>query len=363
MSINSSSDERTEPIHSEDDNDWELTYNVWHMLPWMERKSMASKYGYNSIGEFEEYLSLRRAVGETEKKPYPNDQLYAPSLQTEKGGVQPPSCLDDEDDHCSLEEEQEQGRETENPDDTLTDEELLRFGGEILKLPEEVLHSVFTWLSVDTFATLALVSPHWKHLTRTETVFHLLCKRIYLNQAKRRALHVSRFGGSYRNMLYSRPRVRTGLYVMKYAKVKRIQRDMWCEVPVGAILETVYYRYIYFQENGTLLYALSTTAPHEMVRRFLRVLRTGERDTVAVRGAFVVKKNSVTILAEQDWQHVKLELTIQLDSYWGRFGTLSFDRHLTSKSGNFDESAWPNDIKDYDVPNEMFRYLFDRRLN
>lgn len=362
MSANSS-DERTEPIHNEDDNDWDLTYNVWHMLPWMERKSMASKYGYNSIGEFEEYLSLRRAVGETERKPYPNEQAYAPSLKEEKESFHSRTSLNDEDDNSSVEEQQEQERETVNPDDALTEEELLRVGGEILKLPEEVLHSVFSWLSVDTFATLALVSPHWKHLTRTETVFHLLCKRIYLNQAKRRALHVSRFGGSYRTMLYSRPRVRTGLYVMKYAQVKRIQRDMWCEVPVGAILETVYYRYIYFQENGTLLYALSPAAPHDMVRRFLSILQTGQKDKVAVPGTFVVKKNSVTILAEQEWQHVKLELTIQSDSYWGRFGALSFDRHLTSKSGNFDESAWPNDVKDYEVPNEMFRYLVDRRLN
>lgn len=145
--------------------------------------------------------------------------------------------------------------------------------------------------------------------------------------------------------------------------MKRIQRDMWCEIPVGAVLETVYYRYIYFQENGTVLYALSTAAPHEMVRRFLKILQTGQKDRVAVPGTFVVKKNSVIILAEQEWQHVKLELTIQVDSYWGRFGALSFDRHLTSKSGDFDESAWPNDIKEYNVPSEMFRYLYDRRLN
>ena len=30
------------------------------------------------------------------------------------------------------------------------------------------------------------VSPHWKHLTRTESVYKRLCERLYLNQSKRR---------------------------------------------------------------------------------------------------------------------------------------------------------------------------------
>jgi hypothetical protein len=52
-----------EEVWSRDDHDWALTYNIWHMLPWMERKDMASKYGCKTIGEFEEYMSIRRALG------------------------------------------------------------------------------------------------------------------------------------------------------------------------------------------------------------------------------------------------------------------------------------------------------------
>jgi len=351
--------EETEAIWSRDDHEWELTYTVWHMLPWLERKAMANEHGYKSIGEFEEYLSLRRAVGETERKPYPNAEAYTPSSTVTDENIVATTIVDNDDESVSGDVVEEEA----NPDDALPVEELLRIGGKILKLPEELLHAVFSWLSVDTYATLALVSPHWKHLTRTEAAYYILCRRIYLNQAKRRTLHVSRFGGSYRNMLYSRPRVRTGLYVMKYSQVKRIQRDMWCEIPKGTILETVYYRYILFQEDGTVFYALVTAAPHEMVRRLLKMLCTGKPDRAAVRGKFVVKGTSVTVLAQQEWQHVKFELTIQPDSHWGRFGALSFDRHLTSKSGNFDEYAWPNYITEYKVPNEVFRYLTDRRLS
>jgi F-box protein 9 len=111
-------------------------------------------------------------------------------------------------------------------------EELTKVGGKILILHDEILHQVFSWLPVDTYGTLAFVSPHWKHLTRIESVYRRLCERLYLNQSKRRQLYVSRFGGSYRRMLEQRPRVRAagGCYVLKYVEVKKIIRDMWTEV-------------------------------------------------------------------------------------------------------------------------------------
>ena len=111
-------------------------------------------------------------------------------------------------------------------------DEWVQLGGRVLQLHDELIHHVFSWLPVDTYGTLALVSPHWKHVTRTESVYKRLCERLYLNQSKRRQLHVSRFGNSYRTMLEQRPRVRAagGCYVLRYSHVKKIQRDMWTEV-------------------------------------------------------------------------------------------------------------------------------------
>ena len=122
--------------------------------------------------------------------------------------------------------------------DKLPAEELMLVGGKILVLPDELLHKVFAWLPVDAYATLALVSPHWKAFTRTEAVYKRLCERLYLNQSKRRALHVSRFENSCRTMLEKRPRVRAGggAYVLKYTQVKKIQRDMWTEVSDNNVL-------------------------------------------------------------------------------------------------------------------------------
>jgi len=82
---------------------------------------------------------------------------------------------------------------------------------------------------------------------------------------------------------------------------------MWCEIPIGAILETVYYRYIYFLENGTVLYALTPTPPHEMMHRLLKLLKhRNETDRAAVWGTYVVQGKHVVVNAQQEWQHVQL---------------------------------------------------------
>lgn len=241
-----------EEVWSRDDHDWALTYNIWHMLPWMERKDMASKYGCKTIGEFEEYMSIRRAL-EAEKKAYPNDEAYVEGLRQrnqqseDKKLAAIPNDQDDQDD--SLEEDEkltllqpppnESCKET-NPDDSLSNDELVKVGGFILSIPEELAHSIFAFLSVDTYATLALVSPHWKHLCRSETVYRKLCERIYLHQSKRRVLNVMRFGGSYRTMLCLRPRVRTGLYVMRYAQVSYASTCCLCVVRLFWLSLTIF---------------------------------------------------------------------------------------------------------------------------
>ena len=49
--------------------------------------------------------------------------------------------------------------------------------------------------------------------------------------------------------------------MLRYQKVRKIERDMWTEIPVGAILESVYYRYLYFFEDGRVMYALTHATP------------------------------------------------------------------------------------------------------
>lgn len=362
-------EEEKQDIWISEEERWELTWPIWHMLPRDERKALAHKHGYKTIGEFEEFMTLQRGLNDSTEgilasAAYDNSLAYPPTNRIEQESET--KVNQDDDDQSDSDEKMEAALEAERTElGEMSNDEMIRVGGKLLLLPEEMLHRIFSWLPVDTYAVLALVSPHWKSFTRTEAVYKRLCERLYLNQSKRRALHVGRFGNSYRLMLERRPRVRAGggVYVMKYSRVKKIQRDMWTEIPVGAILESTYYRYIYFLENGRVLYALTSTSPPEMFNRFKRVCLSlhSHNDPTIVHGTYQVQKNHVTVHAKQQWQYVRLELTIQPQYlYHGRWGYLSFDRHMTSATDNFED--WSPDRIEFEVPEEPFRFFRDRRL-
>lgn len=380
-----------------EEEQWELTWPIWHMLPREERRSLARQYGYNTIGEFEEYMILHQAEKDSsaatsttaavvenngkrtsqignKEKPYDNKYAYHPEMRKtssiDERNLKPKArgtesnSIDDSDD-----DDDDNDIGERDISDKVEDEHgleiMMQNGGRILMLPDDTLHRIFSWLCVDTYATLALVSPHWKSFTRTETTYKRLCERLYLNQSMKRQLHVSRFNNSYRTMLEKRPRVRAGggVYVMKYARIRKIQRDMFTEIPAGAVLEMVYYRYLYFEENGRVLYALTPTPPHEMFPRLKRVCLTGQSDRSAVWGTYQVRKTTVIVHAKQSWHHVQLTLSIDTDNHThGRNGCLTFDHHMTSVSGNFNDDDWLSDRIIYDTPEDPFRFIKDKRL-
>lgn len=202
-------------------DDWELTWPIWHMLPRRERKDIAKQHGYASIGDFEEFMSLQKAVGDSSSVVYENQSLYR--TPNNEDTSQHRHLITTIEEHTNEQDSQGEAEETaaeiaehqlneelENSGRRQVDDEILASGGQILKLPDEMLHRAFAFLPVDAYATMALVSPHWKSFTRTEAVYKKLCERLYLNQSKRRVLFVSRFDNSYRTMLERRPRVKAG---------------------------------------------------------------------------------------------------------------------------------------------------------
>jgi F-box protein 9 len=240
-------------------------------------------------------------------------------------------------------------------------------GGAILYLTDEfILHSIFPFLSTEYYAVCALVSSHWKSFTRSELAYKELCKRLYLNQSKRKALRVARFGGSYRTMLENRFRLKTGcgLYVLKCSKIKKIQRDMWTEIPAGVVLETTYYRYLYFFENGKVLYSLTSRPPHEQIPIFRRVLVTNQTQQSTIFGTYQIQKDECVVSIEHPWHHVRLFLRVMENGCpgsVGKFWSLQFEKHQSSASNDFDE-YWSRDLVEYDVPIEPFRFLRNWRL-
>ena len=397
---------------------WELTWPIWHMLPRNERRAIAAQHGMKSIGEFEEYMSLTRAVDESEMGMgiVGEGSLAAGSVGRERAAVEatgartngeeedqvtslasrlagtsldkgvdqfnrPGTLIEDEIDDSSVSSSEEDSAIAKSSDPTKDNQdndlknhlEAILRGGLPCILPDEILHKCFSYLPIDDHATLALVSPHWSRFTRCESLYKRLCQRIYLNQSKRKAMHVSRFGNSYRKMLQVRPRVRTGggLYVLQYREVRKIQRDMWTEIPVGAILESIYYRYLYFFEDGRVMYALTHATPVEMIPRFMKMLIHGHesKDKWGVWGKYQLEKDVVRVWASHEWHDVCFQLRViasnkvlQYDNgERGMFTTMALEKHMSSVSGNFEDES--HDLVTYDIPSQCyFRFLRDRRL-
>lgn len=222
---------------------WELTWPIWHLLPTHERKEIARQNGFRNIGDFEEEVILSRALNEEETKDIQvaRDEYVLgrreqtnPLVKNSQTTVQRKEHYredssereeDNDEDDDSVISPDEDGRLIDEGMDSKDKDENVEVGGYILLLPDElILHHIFPYLPTEYFAACALVSPHWKGFTRSELAYKELCKRSYLNQSKRKALHVARFGGSYRTMLEKRFRVKTGcgLYILQCTKIKKV---------------------------------------------------------------------------------------------------------------------------------------------
>ncbi|KAL3773630.1 hypothetical protein ACHAWO_012483 [Cyclotella atomus] len=415
---------------------WQLSWPIWHMLPRNERRAIAAKHGYKTIGDFEEYMSLARAVDESEGRVQErsgiitlpaihdvehedveyigrtpertaqisingasdglqNTEWHPPFANPFADGADDDSSISSADDRNNLADQ----TTTQNEEvDLEIHLENIKLGGLPCQLPDEILHKCFSYLPVDNHASLALVSPHWSRFTRCETLYKALCERVYLNQSKRKQLHVSRFG-SYRNMLELRPRVRTGggVYVLKYQEVRKIQRDMWTEIPLGAVLESVYFRYLYFFEDGRVMYALTHAGPHEMIPRFRRMLihGYGSKDKWGVWGQYQLRcvlfillaclnaaiqtsslgntkyrKDEIIVKVSHEWTDVCFKMRVIPSNKVlcydsgdrGMYTTLHLEKHMSSSMGDFDEERSP-DLVDHDIPTtSYFRFLRDKRI-
>ncbi|KAL7554921.1 hypothetical protein ACHAWF_018476 [Thalassiosira exigua] len=390
-------------VQSPGGDSWELTWPIWHMLPREERRAIALQHGMKTIGEFEEYMTLTRAVDESgggglavrrpdSAMPMPeggsgsgearrlvdSGESASESQDQSQQQWQPPFVhAGDDDSSVSSSEDVDPTDGSVGSEPAVMDMEshleMIRLGGLPCSIPDEILHKCFAFLPIDDHATLALVSPHWSRFTRCESLYKILCERVYLNQSKRKALHISRFGNSYRTMLELRPRVRTGggLYVLRYQEVRKIQRDMWTEIPVGAVLETIYYRYIYFFEDGRVMYALTHATPGEMIPRFGSMLLNGHgsKDKWGVWGRYQIKRDVVRVWVSQSWHDVCFQLSVVPSNKAfhydtadrGMYTTMTLEKHMSSASGNFGDDSY--DLVKYDIPSHCrFRFLRDRRL-
>jgi len=146
-----------------------------------------------------------------------------------------------------------------------------------------------------------------------------------------------------------------GIYVLKYTRLKRIERDMWTDIPVGELLEMTHYRYLYFQEDGRVLYTLTPKPPSIVIPSLRRMVCLARQwDPMVTWGTYELKKkHCVIVTARQPWQHVQLHMAMVQK---GNRCCLSLKRHLTSFTGDFSDQVT------HIVPEVPFRFVKDGLL-
>ena len=239
-------------------------------------------------------------------------------------------------------------------------------------LPDEIiLFQILPYLEIDYYSVFSLTCAKFRALTNTENVYQVLCERSYLQQisSHRKSstkddnviarcillmnkIKIKKYNGSFHTMLLQKPRVKTGcgLYVLKKRTVKKIQRDMWTDIPKGTVLETIYYRYLLFKEDGSVMYAVTSSPPHLIAWKFVAAKSKGRlvfekggcgpKGDKVIWGKYLVKRGSVMLSVKQPWHEVRMSLRISEEGdedATGKFWSMMVEKHTSSKSGNFDE--------------------------
>ena len=139
-----------------------------------------------------------------------------------------------------------------------------QFSLQLFQIPLEVVHRILSHLDPDTVGAMPVVSGTWS-LIPDDSVYKVLCERVYLSQTRWKQLRIERWP-SWKHMFLLRPRIRTnGVYVLRTCYIKAPHLDMWTQMPAGSVLEVVYYRYFRFYDDGTVLYSLNHTPPNRML--------------------------------------------------------------------------------------------------
>lgn len=234
--------------------EWQLTWPIWHSLPHVERKRIASDYGM-SVGQFEEFASLQQAMEHSLPTGQPATHENRSTSSDNLSHYKSPKAALIKEDHDEGEDSdispsllhsstlESNGKfcdhmilihNESNRTKKLTKADTAQSSLFLTMIPEDLMHKILAFLTVDTYGVCRRVCSLLEQMATKEVSYKVRCERIYSNQTRSRGvMRMERWNYSYRNMWKNRPRVLTGggLYVWKHSHVKPIQRDMWTEVP------------------------------------------------------------------------------------------------------------------------------------
>jgi hypothetical protein len=119
--------------------------------------------------------------------------------------------------------------------------------------------SIFSFLDGYNIAKLETVNHAWKELVGTDPyVWQNACVQLWKADAER---FLTKYNNSWKRMFIYRPHIRyDGIYVLETKYWRTLERDL--QHAHSRTIEISYYRYLHFQSNGSVAYALLNEPPN-----------------------------------------------------------------------------------------------------
>ena len=132
---------------------------------------------------------------------------------------------------------------------------------------------IVQFLSVDMAGRLVYTSKCLQRIIedpQNDFFWKIVCRIIFKSPQYFLPDELPSSHNTWRSVFLRRPYAKlNGYYSQEYKYVRRRQApSMWDEVPRGEVLWCRYYRYLYFNSNGEVLYCCSPTPPGQFERQF-----------------------------------------------------------------------------------------------
>jgi len=174
-------------------------------------------------------------------------------------------------------------------------------------LPAELQLSIFAFLDVKSLEHCSIVCRFWYILARDEGLpqFQLLCLHTWAGITTK---IFESYQCDWRTMYLHRPRLRDdGIYISRNYYLRPGQTEGSYYQPVH---EVVYYRYLRFFPHGTVIYALSSDAPKQVLNWFKPNVTTSSHPAhrAVHSGTHILEENVVQV-----WVKISATHTTCLD--------------------------------------------------
>ena len=198
------------------------------------------------------------------------------------------------------------------------------------QLPQDITHKILEFLSdPDLLGAVTMIAKNW--IVPTEHHYQSICHSIYIDQSSKQLLNVSKFCGSWKNMLVNRPRVRlNGFYSLQTAYWKPPSNDAFWEERRHEFIEVKFYRHVRFLRGKRVLYSLDNFQPNEVYTQLKNGLPIPKR---IYEGSYCVIRDEVLIEIPTHYCIIKFKMKIRDadDRYVGKYNVLRIVEH-TSKA-------------------------------